>query len=70
MPTLHQEVLRGRAQHRLMPPRPKREACRLHLVMAEAVAGREAEIARAAMTAICVEVADETGRPADGAAPG
>ncbi|TDE32864.1 FCD domain-containing protein [Actinomadura sp. 6K520] len=57
-----EEVLRGRTQHRLMPPRPKREARRLHLVVAEAVAGRESEVARAAMTAICVEVTDEMGR--------
>lgn len=57
-----EEVLRGRTLHRLMPPRPKPEARRLHLVVAEAVAGRESEVARAAMTAICVEVADEMGR--------
>ncbi|MFD0901571.1 FadR/GntR family transcriptional regulator [Actinomadura sediminis] len=57
-----EEVLRGRTLHRLMPSRPKPEARRLHLVVAEAVAGREAEVARAAMTAICVEVADEMGR--------
>ncbi|RSN67324.1 MULTISPECIES: FadR/GntR family transcriptional regulator [Actinomadura] len=57
-----EEVLRGRTLHRLMPPRPKPEALRLHLVVAEAVAGRESEVARAAMTAICVEVADEMGR--------
>lgn len=54
-----EEVLRGRTLHQLMPPRPKPEARRLHLVVAEAVAGRESEVARAAMTAICVEVANE-----------
>jgi DNA-binding FadR family transcriptional regulator len=64
-----EEVLRGRTIHRLMPSRPKLEARRLHLVVAEAVAGREPEVARAAMTAICVEVADETGRLAGDGAP-
>ncbi|QFG26228.1 FadR/GntR family transcriptional regulator [Actinomadura sp. WMMB 499] len=57
-----EEVLRGRTFHRLMPTRPKAEARRLHLVVAEAVAGRESEVARAAMTAICVEVVNEMGR--------
>lgn len=64
-----EEVLRGRTHHHLMPPKPKPEARRLHLVVAEAVAGREAEVARAAMTAICVEVADEMGRLAGDGAP-
>jgi DNA-binding FadR family transcriptional regulator len=57
-----EEVLRGRTLHHLMPSRPKPEARRLHLVVAEAVAGGEAEVARAAMTAICVEVANEMGQ--------
>ena len=51
-----EEVLRGRTDHDLMPPHPKPEARRLHAVVAEAVAGREPEVARAAMTAICAEV--------------
>jgi DNA-binding FadR family transcriptional regulator len=51
-----EEVLRGRTDHHLMPPHPKPEARRLHAVVAEAVAGREPEVARAAMTAICAEV--------------
>ena len=50
-----EEVLRGRTDHDLMPPRPKPEARRLHLVVAEAVAA-EPEAARSAMTAICTEV--------------
>ncbi|XRQ14703.1 FadR/GntR family transcriptional regulator [Actinomadura welshii] len=62
-----EEVLRGRTLHHLMPPEPKPEARRLHLVVAEAVAGRESEVARAAMTAICVEVTDEMGRLGHGA---
>ncbi|MFG2088416.1 MULTISPECIES: FadR/GntR family transcriptional regulator [unclassified Spirillospora] len=64
-----EEVLRGRTLHHLMPPQPKPEARRLHLVVAEAVAGRESEVARAAMTAICVEVADEMGQVAGDGAP-
>ena len=51
-----EEVLRGRTDHHLMPPHPKPEARRLHAVVAEALAGREPEVARAAMTAICAEV--------------
>jgi DNA-binding FadR family transcriptional regulator len=58
-----EEVLRGRTDHHLMPPTPKPEARRLHQVVADAVAGREAEVARAAMTAICVEVVSDLGRP-------
>ncbi|MBB4908920.1 FadR/GntR family transcriptional regulator [Actinophytocola algeriensis] len=57
-----EEVLRGRTRHHLMPARPKAEARRLHLVVAEAVAGGESEVARAAMTAICVEVTNEMGQ--------
>ncbi|TDB95736.1 FCD domain-containing protein [Actinomadura sp. 7K534] len=64
-----EEVLRGRTLHRLMPARPKPEARRLHLVVAEAVAGGECEVARAAMTAICVEVTDEMGRLGGDGAP-
>lgn len=55
-------VLRGRTDHDLMPPKPKREARRLHQVVAEAVAGGEAEVARHAMTAICAEVVSDLGR--------
>jgi DNA-binding FadR family transcriptional regulator len=57
-----EEVLRGRTDHHLMPPHPKPEARRLHAVVAEAVAGGEPEVARAAMTAICAEVVAEMGR--------
>lgn len=54
-------VLRGRTDHDLMPSEPKREARRLHQVVADAVAGGEAEVARYAMTAICVEVVSDLG---------
>lgn len=57
-----EEVLRGRTDHDLMPPNPKGEARRLHAVVAEAVAGNEPDVARAAMTAICAEVVSEMGR--------
>lgn len=57
-----EEVLRGRTDHDLMPPTPKAEARRLHQVVAEAVASGEPEVARAAMTAICVEVVGELDR--------
>ncbi len=56
-------VLRGRTDHDLMPSEPKREARRLHQVVAEAVAGGEAEVARYAMTAICAEVVSDLGHP-------
>ncbi|MDR7254137.1 DNA-binding FadR family transcriptional regulator [Nocardioides sp. BE266] len=56
-----EEVLRGRTDHDLMPPEPKREARRLHQVVADAVAGGEAEVARFAMTAICAEVVSDLG---------
>jgi DNA-binding FadR family transcriptional regulator len=56
-----EEVLRGRTDHDLMPPEPKQEARRLHQVVAEAVAGGEAEVARFAMTAICAEVVSDLG---------
>lgn len=58
-----EEVLRGRTDHDLMPSEPKREARRLHQVVAEAVAGGEVEVARSAMTAICAEVVSDLGRP-------
>ena len=58
-----EEVLRGRTDHDLMPPTPKPEARRLHQVVADAVAGREPEVARAAMTAICAEVVSDLDRP-------
>ncbi|HEY8478418.1 MAG TPA: FCD domain-containing protein [Spirillospora sp.] len=64
-----EEVLRGRTLHHLMPAQPKPEARRLHLVVAEAVAGGESEVARAAMTAICVEVTEEMGQLAGDEAP-
>lgn len=50
-----EEVLRGRTEHRLMPSEPKPEARRLHSMVAAAVAGGEGEVARAAMTTICLE---------------
>lgn len=56
-----EEVLRGRTDHDLMPAQPKQEARRLHQVVAEAVAGGEAEVARSAMTAICAEVVFDLG---------
>lgn len=49
-------VLRGRTGHGLMPPEPKPEARRLHAMVATAVARGESEVARAAMTTICLEV--------------
>ncbi|QNN53325.1 FadR/GntR family transcriptional regulator [Nocardioides mesophilus] len=51
-----EEVLRGRTDHDLMPPTPKPEARRLHAMVADAVAHGEAEVARSAMTTICLEV--------------
>lgn len=49
-------VLRGRTGHDLMPPEPKPEARRLHSMVALAVSRGEAEVARAAMSTICLEV--------------
>jgi DNA-binding FadR family transcriptional regulator len=60
-----EEVLRGRTDHDLMPPRPKPEARRLHHVVAESVSAGEAEVARAAMSAICAEVVAEVAEMAD-----
>ncbi len=57
-----EEVLRGRTDHHLMPATPKPEARRLHQMVADAVAAREPEVARAAMTAICVEVVADLDR--------
>ncbi|MGA8988212.1 FadR/GntR family transcriptional regulator [Aeromicrobium sp.] len=57
-----EEVLRGRTDHDLMPRVPKPEARRLHLMVAEAVASGDADVARAAMHAICVEVVSEMQR--------
>lgn len=54
-----EEVLRGRTDHHLMPPEPKPEARRLHLMVARSVAGGEAEVAQSAMHAICVEVVSQ-----------
>ena len=51
-----EEVLRGRTDHHLMPPEPKPEARDLHALVAAAVAGGDAETARTAMTALCLEV--------------
>lgn len=54
-----EEVLRGRTDHDLMPPEPKPEARRLHLMVAQAVADGDAEVAGSAMRAICVEVVSQ-----------
>lgn len=54
-----EEVLRGRTGYDLMPPEPKPEARRLHQMVADAVAAGEADVAHAAMQAICVEVVSE-----------
>ena len=51
-----EEVLRGRTGHDLMPPTPKPEARRLHQMVADAVCNGEADVAAAAMSAICAEV--------------
>ncbi|MFP5252665.1 MAG: FadR/GntR family transcriptional regulator [Actinomycetes bacterium] len=51
-----EEVLRGRTDHHLMPREPKPEARRLHSMVAEAVAQNRPEVARSAMTTICLEV--------------
>jgi DNA-binding FadR family transcriptional regulator len=51
-----EEVLRGRTDHHLMPPEPKPEARDLHTEVAVAVAGGDAATARAAMSALCLEV--------------
>lgn len=57
-----EEVLRGRTGYHLMPPEPKPEARRLHQMVADAVAAGDAEVAQAAMHAICVEVVSELSR--------
>lgn len=57
-----EEVLRGRTDHHLMPAEPKPEARRLHVMVAEAVAAGDADVAEAAMLAICVEVVSEMQR--------
>lgn len=54
-----EEVLRGRTGHHLMPSKPKPEARELHAQVARAVADRDPATARAAMAAICLEVAAE-----------
>ncbi len=54
-----EEVLRGRTDHDLMPPRPKPEARHLHLRVAQAVAAGDADGSRSSMQAICVEVVGE-----------
>lgn len=51
-----EEVLRGRTDHHLMPPEPKPEARQLHSMVADAVAQGRPEVARSAMTTICLEV--------------
>ncbi len=51
-----EEVLRGRTDHDLMPPEPKPEARRLHAMVADAVVRGEPDVARAAMSTICLEV--------------
>ncbi len=50
-----EEVLRGRTGHHLMPAEPKPEARRLHTMVADAVAHGDGDVARAAMTALCLE---------------
>lgn len=68
-----EEVLRGRTDHHLMPPEPKPEARRLHAMVAEAVARGSSEVARSAMTTICLEVvtgiAEAAGADRDDEAP-
>jgi DNA-binding FadR family transcriptional regulator len=64
-----EEVLRGRTDHHLMPPEPKPEARRLHLMVAQAVAAGDAGVARAAMTTICLEVATGIAEVAAGETP-
>ncbi len=54
-----EEVLRGRTGHDLMPSTPKPEARRLHQMVADAVSNGEADVAAAAMSAICVEVVSQ-----------
>ncbi|MGA9716630.1 MAG: FCD domain-containing protein, partial [Aeromicrobium sp.] len=54
-----EEVLRGRTDHDLMPREPKPEARRLHLMVAHGVADGDADVARSAMHAICVEVVSQ-----------
>ena len=54
-----EEVLRGRTDHHLMPSEPKPEARRLHTMVADAVASGDSEVARAAMSTICLEVVTE-----------
>lgn len=54
-----EEVLRGRTDHHLMPSQPKPEARRLHMMVAQAVADGQAEVATSAMSTICLEVVTE-----------
>lgn len=61
-----EEVLRGRTDHHLMPPRPKPEARRLHHMVAEAVATGSPDLAEKAMSAICAEVLTAMGAATDG----
>ncbi|UUZ59005.1 FadR/GntR family transcriptional regulator [Nocardioides sp. B-3] len=56
-------VLRGRTEHDLMPKQPKRGGPPAPPVVAEAVAGGEADVARYAMTAIVAEVVSDLGHP-------
>lgn len=65
---LVEQVLRGRTSHRLMPHEPKPEARRLHSMVADAVARGDAEVARSAMTTICLEVAQDVAATAAAAA--
>ncbi|WP_323794246.1 FadR/GntR family transcriptional regulator, partial [Nocardioides sp.] len=60
-----EEVLRGRTDHDLMPHQPKPEARDLHARVARAIADGDVDDARAAMTALCLEVVDGLGGTAE-----
>lgn len=53
------EVLTGRTSHGLMPPEPQPEAVALHVEVATAVAGGDADRAERAMRDIMVQARDE-----------
>ncbi|WAL69853.1 FCD domain-containing protein [Amycolatopsis cynarae] len=56
------EVLTGRTEHGLMPPEPQPEAVALHIEVAEAIDGGEADRAERAMRAIMEQARDEVAR--------